>query len=100
MGLTVPFGTGRPPAYVLERQLMIAALDGERVVRAAGVFVQSLWRSHTPTVHKAALTGWAIAQVPPVPSWRRTLIDRRRSPSNRSRAMRLAVRVLRGRRKP
>ncbi|SEP21409.1 glycosyltransferase family A protein [Trujillonella endophytica] len=95
LGIDVPF-SAHAPAFVVERRLMTAALSGQPVSGHAIALVRRLWSSHLPFLHKVALSAWAVGFVPPVASWRRTSVDRRRSPSGRSRAMRTAIRLLRG----
>ncbi|MGY1740272.1 MULTISPECIES: glycosyltransferase family 2 protein [unclassified Blastococcus] len=96
LGVEPRFTSQAPPAFVVERRLMSAALAGRPVTAHAVALVRRLWRSHLPPLHKLALSGWALGLLLPVPRWRRTAVDRRRSPSGRSRVMRLAIRALRG----
>lgn len=99
LGVEAPFGPGEPPAYVLERQLMAAALSGRPTARIAVAFLRPLWRSSTPALHKVVLTAWTMELVAPVTRWRTAAVNRRRSPSDRSRLLRLAIRLLRGARR-
>jgi hypothetical protein len=95
LGVERPFDAHRPPAYVLERVLMADALADRPVVRPAVSFVRRLAGSRLPLVHKVALSIWAVGLVPPVRSWRRSAVDRRRSSADRSQFLRMVVTALR-----
>lgn len=89
-----PFGNDEP-LYVLERQLMQAALGGsERVAGAAGLYLRRLRTAHLPKRQKAMLIAWAIALVLPVARWRKKLVFARRSPLNRSVRLKRLIRLL------
>jgi glycosyltransferase involved in cell wall biosynthesis len=84
------------PAYVSERRLMLAGLQGQRFVGAqVWAFVRRSMGSHLPAKHKVVLTMWAVLFLFPVPALRRQLVLSRRSASSRPRLVRWAVRVLR-----
>ncbi len=91
LGVDTPFQTHRPPAYVLERELMARALAGRPVRGPAVALVRRMLESGLPAVHKLALSIWALSMVLPSASWRRSAVDRRRSPAQRSRVLRTAV---------
>ena len=84
LGLATPPFAATEPAYVSERRLMIAALDGRSWAGTrAARYVGSLWRSHMPPSHKLALTAWALLLVLPSTRLRRRLVVGRRSPTDR-----------------
>jgi hypothetical protein len=91
LGVDAPFQPSRAPAYVLERELMARALAGRPVRRSAVALVRRMAGSGLPAVHKLALSVWALSLVLPSASWRRSAVDRRRSPAERSRVLRTAV---------
>lgn len=95
LGVEPPFDSRRPPAYVLERVLMADALAGRPVARTALSLVRRLAGSRLPVVHKVALAMWALGVVPPVQGWRRSAVDRRRSPADRSKLLRMVVSAVR-----
>lgn len=94
-----PFGSSSP-LYVLERELMLGAIDSEffmggRVIRYLRRLLQTefSWRT------KGLLIVWALLLSIPIPRLRRMLIAHRRSSSNRSGWLRSFLRVvLHGRR--
>jgi glycosyltransferase involved in cell wall biosynthesis len=86
---SVPFV--RPPLYVLERELMMSALEGRRAVSNALGFSRRLWQTSTPLRHKILLTCWAIA----LRRLRVTLVTSRRSAANRPRALAWLIAKLR-----
>ncbi|MGQ0576679.1 MAG: glycosyltransferase family 2 protein [Pseudonocardia sp.] len=102
VGMSAPPFGGRDPLYVLERQLMIAALRG-RVWTLPLVWrtLVALRSTHQVGRQKAMLAVWALGLAVPVPRLRSSLVRARRSPVNRSGALRRLVRlVIRGRRRP
>jgi hypothetical protein len=96
LGQASPPFAGTEPAYVAERRLMIAALDGRSWAgtRAAS-YVGSLWRSHVAASHKLALTAWALLLVVPSIRLRRRLVLSRRSPGERPAVVRWLLRLRR-----
>jgi glycosyltransferase involved in cell wall biosynthesis len=96
LGLATPPFAGKEPAYVAERRLMIAALDGRSWAGTrAAAFVGSLWRSHVTPSHKLAFTAWALLLVIPSLRLRRRLVVSRRSPSDRPALVRWLMRLRR-----
>lgn len=91
LGVDIPFGPDRPPAYVLERELMARALAGHAVLGPAVALVRRMSESRLPALHKLALSLWALSLVIPSAGWRRSAVDRRRSPAQRSKVLRMAV---------
>ncbi|WP_380166004.1 glycosyltransferase family 2 protein [Jannaschia sp. R86511] len=90
-----PFGDRRP-AYVLERRLMVAALQGRWwLLPDAVALVARLARSGLPRGQVLALAVWAGLLLLPVPAWRTVLVESRRDPSRRPAALRAAVSALR-----
>lgn len=86
----------RPPAYVLERRLMIAALAGRTWLAPDVVaYVARTTRSDLPRTHVAALAVWAALLLVPLPRWRRLLVESRRDPSRRPAAVGVLLGALR-----
>ncbi len=74
----------RDPLFVLERQLMIGALENHKwLVPAAMRYASRIAGTHMPAYSKLLLTGWAFAFTLPSSRLRRRLIDQRRNPSAR-----------------
>lgn len=93
-----PFHPGRP-LYVVERQLMIAALQNQLgTVALAGRYVGRLLATRVALLHRAMLVCWAVTLCLPVRRLRSRLVFARRSPLNRSGPLRRLVRLLNGRR--
>ena len=96
LGLATPPFAAREPAYVTERRLMIAALDGRSWAGTrAARYLGSLWRSHLPPSHRLALTAWALLLVLPSTRLRRRLVVSRRSPRDRPAVVRWLLRLRR-----
>jgi hypothetical protein len=81
--------------YVRERRLMLAALGAAsgRLPNAARFCVQ-LTRTRLPIAQKVLLAGWAMLLTIPSRRLSRRLIAGRRSPVNRSRAVKRVLKVL------
>ena len=95
-----PFGD-ETPAYVLERQLMSWALGSGR--GGPGLilkFIRRLAQSRMAMKQKLMLTGWALAMVAPSARIRRSLVEARRSPTNRSALFNHLLGLVLGRRAP
>ncbi len=93
-----PFGDRRP-FYVLERELMIAALDACPTWAPAVRALRTLPATNVVAGQKVMLAVWAIGLTLPVRGLRRSLVRARRSASNRPRGLQWLIRsVLRGRR--
>jgi glycosyltransferase involved in cell wall biosynthesis len=88
---------GAAPAYVLERELMLAALEGRAAPpRTIAGFASKIARSNLPAKQKVFLAGWAGSFLLPGAGMRRYAIKIRRSPSSRPRFLQhLVRRVLR-----
>ncbi len=83
------------PVYVLERDVMRSALEGgARVIGPAIRLVKALPATHLPVQHKILLAGWALMVSLPVRRWQRALVRARRSPLNRSGAVRRILAVI------
>jgi hypothetical protein len=96
LGVPVPFDGKSGPAYVHERELMIGALVGRPDVRVVARMIVCLAKSHLPASHKVFLAMWAVGLLVPLSAWRARAVQQRRSPADRPRWLRSAVRVLRG----
>jgi glycosyltransferase involved in cell wall biosynthesis len=92
---------GGRPLYLVERELMIAALgSGAPPVRAVGRLLRGLPATHLPARQKVLLAGWALGLLAPLPRWRRAAVRARRSPLNRAGWLRTLVGFLvRGRKR-
>jgi hypothetical protein len=83
------------PTYVLEREHMIAALEGGwGAVGPAVRLLRSLGTTNLAGRQKVLLAGWAVLSAVPVPPLQRALVRGRRSPLNRSTTVRRVLRVL------
>ena len=90
-----PFGD-ETPAYVRERMLMLAALDGRaEVADEARGFVRRVAPANIPAAQRLLLMLWATALVVPLPGLRRRLVAARRSPAARPAALRRVVQLVR-----
>lgn len=90
-----PFGDDRP-AYVLERELMIAALQGDRWVAPAALRLgRRTAGANLPLSHRVVLAGWSLLLVPPLPRVRAGLVAGPRDPSRRPALLRWLVSRLR-----
>ncbi len=88
----LPFGD-RAPLYVLERELMIGALENRWwLLPQAARYVRRLASTHMPAYSKLLLAGWAMALAMPLAPLRRRLIDQRRNPTARSTLVKRLVR--------
>ena len=86
-----PFGKTEP-LFVLERKLMIGALENRSwLLPEATRFIRRLLSTHLPRYSKLLLTGWALALVCPSANLRQRLIRQRRNPAQRSRFVRSFV---------
>jgi hypothetical protein len=93
-----PFVRDRP-LYVMERQLMISALNNRLDTAArAGQFVRKLLTTNVPPTRKVMLAGWAFALVVPASRLRAGLVRARLSPLTRSGLASRLVALLRRRR--
>lgn len=88
-----PFGV-QTPLYVLERELMVAALGNRRTTAVALRMLRCLPATNLPGRQKLLLAGWAVALIVPAQRLRTSLVRARRSPVNRSKRMRKILRVL------
>lgn len=96
MGWDEPPFADVEPAYVLERRLMILALEGRSWTGGAALaFARRTAQANVPPQHVAALVLWAALLVLPSRRLRRRLVTARRSPSDRPAALRWLVRLLR-----
>lgn len=88
----------RASLYVIERRLMIAALENRHLATAVLVvrFVRALLRSHTPGRRAAMLIVWALGLLVPVGRVRRASVRSRRAPLTRTRSARRLVAALLG----
>lgn len=92
-----PFQPGRP-LYVVERELMIAALQNSaRTPALAAGYARRLLATGTAPRHQVMLLCWAAALCLPLRRLRRRMVLARRSPLNRSGTLRRLVRLLSGR---
>jgi cellulose synthase/poly-beta-1,6-N-acetylglucosamine synthase-like glycosyltransferase len=86
------------PAYVWERRLMSAGLEGRSpgwpAVRS---FQSRLLRAHIPWKHRGMLFAWALLFLLPLPALRRSLVRSRRSAGSRSAFLRQLLHLLRPR---
>lgn len=81
-------------AYVLERLLMVAALQGSRQVPSLMLaFDRRVLRSHLPVLQRLSLVAWAGALALPSPRLRRRAVDARRSPGDRPWLLDKGVRI-------
>ena len=81
--------------FVLERELMIAGLEGKFLMgRAALRYVSALMRSRVPVKRKMIFGAWAIALLIPIKRLRKYLIEARRSSLNRPQHLRAAIALL------
>lgn len=84
------------PTYLLERIMLVAALDGQRfVLPDAHRFVRRMWSSHLPRNQKAVLTLWSLMLLVPWQRWRNYVVTVRRSPQRRPDVLRRLVRWVR-----
>lgn len=91
---------GGRPMYVVERDVMIAALrrGGHTPVPVARL-LRAMLPTNLPGRQKVLLSGWALGLTLPSTRWRRSLVRARRSPLNRPDGLRRLVRLgVRGRR--
>lgn len=95
-----PFGNHRP-LYVLERELMIASLEGHlNIALKSGRFIRRLLTAHLPKKQKLMLAVWALSLILPLPKWRKQMVLARRSPLNRPSGLSRLVRRMVQPRKP
>jgi glycosyltransferase involved in cell wall biosynthesis len=91
------------PLYILERRMMIAALEG-RLSRHALRFAGTILHTGQPLRQRLMLAGWALLLLAPHRAWQSYLVGARRSPHNRSRRLEAVVRTVlspgRGKRSP
>ena len=93
----------RPTLYLLERSLMLRALDGKPGVPAAAAsYVAAMFKRWPIRLEGLFLCMWAISLCLPIHAWRQWAIKARRSPVNRSAAMDGFMRLVlrKGRRNP
>jgi hypothetical protein len=89
---TTPFGRAEP-LYVLERRMMIAALEGQ-VAWHAPRFAGTVMRTGQPVGQRLMLAGWSLLLLVPHRGWQSYLVGARRSPHNRSRRLEAVVRAV------
>ena len=80
-----PYGK-RTPLYVLEREMMRAALENRFWM--GGIVFAFLWRllfTRLPLRSRLMLVGWSTAMLMPLASLRASLVQQRRSPGDRPR---------------
>jgi hypothetical protein len=84
-----------PPTYLLERYLMLRALDEQPgVAAAAASYVRAMLKRRPVRLEAVALCLWAISLCLPIRKWRQRSINARRSPVNRSATMDGLMRLL------
>ena len=84
---------GQKPLYVVEREMMIAALQG-RVPWPSFQFARTVLRTAQPVGQRLMLAGWAMLLLLPHRPWQAYLVAARRSPHNRSRGLEAVVRTV------
>lgn len=97
LGLAEPPFGDLTPAFVRERELMIAALENRVwcIPQAISV-IRQLLTTQLPRHSKFLLAVWAMGLAAPIAAFRRKLIYQRRNPQHRSRLVRTVI----GRRAP
>jgi hypothetical protein len=94
-GLTPQLPISGRPLYLVERELMVAALENRaKTMQLAVRFLVALWPTNQHPRQKLMLAGWAVAIALPVAGLRRSVVRARRSPMNRSPRIRRLVRIL------
>lgn len=81
------------PLYVLERRMMIAALEGQAAWQAPR-FAGAIMRTGQPIRQRLMLAGWSLLLLVPQRGWQSYLVGARRSPHNRSRRLEAVVRAV------
>ena len=89
---TTPFDR-EEPLYVLERRMMIAALEGQ-VAWQAPRFAGTILRTGQPIGQRLMLACWSLLLLVPQRGWQSYLVGARRSPHNRSRRLEAVVRAV------
>ena len=89
---TTPFDDAEP-LYVLERRMMIAALEGQ-VAWPALRFARTILHTAQPLGQRLMLAGWSLLLLVPHRGWQSYLVGARRSPHNRSRRLEAVVRAV------
>jgi hypothetical protein len=81
-----------PPLYVSEREMLIACLQGRRIVAPQiRRFVTGLVATHVPLQQKIMLSLWSMGLIVPSGRLRQSLIRSKRSAANRSRILRSMI---------
>ncbi len=79
-----PFGE-QEPLFVLERKLMIAALDNQRgMIFPVSAYIRRLVNTKLPIRSKFLMSIWALLLLLPSKKYRANLVQQRRSAANRS----------------
>ena len=87
---------GRPaPAYVVERELMIATISDRPTAVLGRRFAAQVLRSRLPAADRVGLLLWVLALVQPVKRVRRSAVVQRRSAGGRSAGARRLVAAVR-----
>ena len=96
LGRTEPPFAGATPVYVLERELLIGALEGRPwLVGPATAYSRGVRRTQAPRTSVLALQLWALALALPVPALRRHLVHQRRAAAERPWLVRAMIALIR-----